>query len=141
MSSLVWVILAAGSLVLCVVVFFASDQAGKAVEVIGVIASILLLALAIVSVVFSILVRNDNREAQLKYELQQKGFVSVHVAQLSDPSWAYVNLPGYPGGCRLGFYKDGNWLFDLGDMTRSVTTPKDMATWSSVKFACSKNPR
>lgn len=141
MSSLVWFFLAVGSLVFCLVVFFTTDGTSKAVEVVGGIASVLLLALAVVSVVFSIMVRNDNREAQLKYELQQKGFEAVKITQLSMPSMAYVNLPGYPGGCRLGLYKQGNWLFDLGTMTRSVTTPKDMATWPSVKFVCNKIPQ
>lgn len=141
MSSLVWFFLAVGSLLLCLVVFFTTDQAGKTVEVVGAIASSLLLALAVVSVVFSIMVRNDNRDTQLKYELRQKGFTAVQIKQMSEPSIAYVNLPGYPGGCRLWFYKEINWLFDLGDMTRSVTTPKDMATWPSVRFACNKNPR
>lgn len=142
-SSWLWFILG----IVCLVLAFiagcvAEDFAGRnknALKATFFTAAGLLVVLAVVSFGVTLHNRNSHRAVSLTTEIRDRGFTEVNVTDVYTPSRATVTIPGYPGGCRIAIYKEGNWLLDVGDVTRSITTPKDMTNWSSVKFACNKN--
>lgn len=142
-SSWLWFILGIACLVLafisgCIAEEFA-DRNKNAFKVVFFTAAALLVVLAVASFCMTLHARNNHRAASLTSEIRNKGFTDVNINDVYGPSTATVTIPNYPGGCRIAIYKEGNWLLDVGNVTRSITTPKDMTNWSSVKFACNKN--